>query len=287
MSKPERIGHQGLINRYFQETLPHWRDVYRSHDLSATRYQQRKATVLAMVDSLHLGLDSKILEVGCGAGATTVALAQRGYHVNAVDSVSGMIEQTRELANENNVGDRVCASLIDVHKLAFPDEHFDLVLAVGVIPWMDSPTQPLHEMLRVTKPGAYLLVTASNRWRLSHILDPFCFPPLRPIRLKIRAALEQLGLRSRRFRIPQHSLHSPGEVDEMLLSAGAYKIRGTTVGFGPFTFLNMRVFSEATGIRIHQYFQELANRGTPVFRSTGEGYIVLAQKFHAHHPGLK
>jgi ubiquinone/menaquinone biosynthesis C-methylase UbiE len=233
-----------------------------------------------MVDSLHLPLDSKILEVGCGTGTTSVALARRGYHVYATDAVRAMIEQTRQSASENSVNARLDASVTDVHKLAFPDQLFDLVLAVGVLPWMDSPTLPLREMLRVAKPGAHLILSASNRWRLCHMLDPLCFPPLRPIRWKMRGVCESLGL-CRASDEPRHTLHSLREFDALILAAGAQKLQGVTVGFGPFTFLTFRLFSESTDIRIHRYLQNLANRGTVILRSTGEGYVVLARKFQA------
>jgi len=273
-----RTGHQGMVNGYFRETRTHWRDVYRSNDLAGRRYQNRMAAVLTLVDSLHLSPESSVLEVGCGAGLTTVALAQRGFRVHATDAVPAMIEQTRRAAEESSVTDRVRITLNDVHKLTLPNDYFELVLAVGVIPWMDSPAQPLREMIRVTKPGAHLIVTVSNRWSLNQVLDPFCFPLLRPIRRKVRDSLERLGFFKGKPARLRHAFHSNKEFDAMLMTEGVQKIRGITVGFGPFTFMTFHLFSESTGVRIHNLLQARADKGTFALRSAGEGYIVLARK---------
>jgi ubiquinone/menaquinone biosynthesis C-methylase UbiE len=102
-----------------------------------------------MVDSLALPPGSRVLEVGCGAGVTTVALAQRRYVVAALDSVDAMIHLTRQLAVERGVEHRLRASRGDAHRLPFADRSFPLLLAIGVTPWVHSLGQFLREMVRV------------------------------------------------------------------------------------------------------------------------------------------
>src|SRR2546429_4178898 len=55
---------------------------------------------LGLVDELALPSGSHILEIGCGAGLTTIALAQRGFTVQAVDTVDRMVALTRQAATE-------------------------------------------------------------------------------------------------------------------------------------------------------------------------------------------
>ena len=50
---------------------------------------------------------ARILEVGCGAGLITVALAQNGYTVDALDSTTAMLQMTRNDAAHQGVEDRV------------------------------------------------------------------------------------------------------------------------------------------------------------------------------------
>jgi len=62
--------------------------------------------------------------------------------------------------------------------LAFPDGIFDLVVAIGVIPWVDHPVRAIQEVARVTRPGGYLLMSSANRLGLSSQLDPMANPEL-------------------------------------------------------------------------------------------------------------
>ncbi len=67
------------------------------------------------------------------------ALARRGLVVYATDAVTAMLDLTRTRAAESGVSRLVEARKSDVHTLDFEDATFDLVIALGVIPWVHSP----------------------------------------------------------------------------------------------------------------------------------------------------
>jgi SAM-dependent methyltransferase len=272
------LTHQELVNEYFERVSAYWRDIYDEQGLDATLYRERKARVLLFADRLNLPPLSQVLEVGCGAGHTTVELAKRGYHVQATDAVPVMINRTQIQAFAAGVGERVEARPGDVHRLHFQSDRFSLVLAVGVLPWLESPLGPLREMARVTKRGGHLILTVDNRWRLNHFFDPRCFPLLRGLRRRIHDALEDLGLMNRGPNVPRHALYSVNQFDAMLAREGLVKIAGATLGFGPFTFMNCKLFTETISIKIHHRLQSLADSKVPVLRSAGVEYIVLARK---------
>ncbi len=271
---------QKLVDAYFQSAAPCWKEIYQLDDIYATIHQQRRAAVLALVDKLGWSPESHILEIGCGAGSTTVALAQRGYVVEAIDTVGAMIDLTRQAAVETGVGHRVRTSVGDVRYLAFPDNMFSLVVAMGVTPYLYSLSQAMHEMARVLKPGGYLTVNADNTWRLNDVLDPRRFPALASTRWKVREVLERFGLCKPASR-PRPHMYSIKEFDAFLSTVGLEKVEGTTLGFGPFSFLNYKLLPDSVGVKLHHKLQSLADRGFPLIRSTGAQYIVLARKFGA------
>ena len=80
-----------------------------------------------------------MLEIGPGAGLLTVELARRGYRVTCIDAAARMLDSAHALCVAEGVGDRVEMVLGDVHALPFPDRSFDLVVAVGVVPWLERP----------------------------------------------------------------------------------------------------------------------------------------------------
>lgn len=266
---------QKLVDTYFQSEAPYWREIYEREDVYALIHQERRATVLRLIDNLRLSRDSRVLEVGCGAGLTTVALAEHGYEVSAIDSVQAMIDLTRQAAADRGCEDRVKTSLGDVEDLPFADNAFNVVMAIGVIPWLLSPHKAVRELTRVTKPGGYVMVNADNRWRLNEILDPVRNPLHAPLRRMLRNIASRFGGGAS---MPPTQRHSPKEFDSVLSKAGLVKVRGVTLGFGPFSLFNEEIFSNKMARHIHHMLQNLADRNVPLIRAIGGQYIVLATK---------
>jgi len=92
------------------------------------------------------------------------------------------------------------------------------VIGMGVAPWLHSLNTAIREFARVLRPGGYLILTADNRWRLNHVLDPLFFPPLRVPRRSVRTLLERLKL-LKELTVPRPNRHSIKEFDACLAAA--------------------------------------------------------------------
>ena len=75
----------------------------------------------------------RILEVGCGAGVLSVALANSGADVTAVDVSASGLRVTRERAEFHGVADRVHTVQTPAERLEFPAGSFDLFFAKSVV----------------------------------------------------------------------------------------------------------------------------------------------------------
>jgi ubiquinone/menaquinone biosynthesis C-methylase UbiE len=75
----------------------------------------------------------RVLEVGCGAGVVSVALALSGARVTAVDVSASGLRVTDERARHYGVADRVETLQCPAERLSFPDGSFDLFLAKSVV----------------------------------------------------------------------------------------------------------------------------------------------------------
>jgi 2-polyprenyl-3-methyl-5-hydroxy-6-metoxy-1,4-benzoquinol methylase len=269
---------QEEVSTYFQVRSSYWKDIYEGNSLPAEIYRQRQAATLAWVDELALSSDSRVLEIGCGAGFLSVALAERGLRVHAIDAAEAMVELTRQHAQEVGVAELVTVDTGDVYALAFPDDSFDLVIALGVIPWLAEPELAIREMARVTRFEGHVLLTADNKERLDNLLDPMLNPLIVPVRRWVGGKLKQVGLRHQSQERTEATYHTTRFIDHAMASTGLRKIKGMTLGFGPFTLFRRIVFSDSRGIGLHQRLQGLANRNIPFFRSTGVHYLVLTKK---------
>lgn len=272
------LGRQAGVNAYFQTQSSFWNDIYTGIGVYSEIHQERHATALAWIDGLALPPGRRVLEIGCGAGFMAVELARRGYRVQAVDSVEEMVGLARQHAMEAGIAEQLSVAVGDIYALAFEDEAFDLVLAIGVIPWIERVAPAMEELARVTRAGGAVILTADNRARLNNLLDPWLNPVFAPLKLAVKNALKRAGLRRRSLRDIGATCHSRRFIDTSLARVGLLKSQSKTLGFGPFTFLRQSVLPKRLGITLHHRLQRLADRGTPFFRSTGAQYIVLAGK---------
>src|SRR2546429_9896156 len=76
------LDHQNCIDVHFDRSSAYWTDIYEYEDVDGTIYRERRAVVLALAQKLGLPAESRILEVGCGSGLTSVELAHEGYRID-------------------------------------------------------------------------------------------------------------------------------------------------------------------------------------------------------------
>ena len=264
-----------LIQQHFRSTLPYWEQIYAERSVYGRIYQERARRAIACAAGVGLSSGAPVLEIGCGPGVITTALAGNGLTVWAIDGLPEMVERTRVMAQRAGVAARVFPQVGNIDHMPFADATFDLVVLIGVSEWLVSLTKPLNEIFRVLKPGGHLIISADNNWPLHQILDPVFNPALKPLKSRVGRLLRAAGLRRRHPRFQAYSL---GDFDHELANAGFDKVAGQTLGFGPFTFCNRRLLTEATGWKLHLRLQALADKGSPLLRSAGLVYLVLARK---------
>lgn len=271
----QSISRQDAVNLFFERNADYWAEIYRRDGLHELIHQERFRIVLDWIGRLALAPEARMLDAGCGSGLASVALARTGYTVAAIDSVQAMVESTRGRALAAGVDSRLKIELGDVNSLRFDDGAFDLVLAIGVLPWLPSIERPLAEMSRVLKSDGYLIATIDNRWGLCRLLDPLRTPLLRPIKNLAVPVIDRFSRDAPRVRPYFRSLR---EFNAALRRAGLATTKAFTLGFGPFRLFDWDILPDARAIRLHRRLQALAGRGAPLLRSSGAQFVVMARK---------
>lgn len=104
---------------------------------------------LELLDDVN-GAD--VLELGCGGGQCSVALAQRGGNVTAIDLSEAQLAYARELADEHDTSvDFVQGDITDLS--FFEDERFDVAFNAYVFQWVEDLAACFAETYRVLRPG--------------------------------------------------------------------------------------------------------------------------------------
>ena len=96
------------------------------------------------------------LELGCGTGVVTRALAGRdGFEgrVIGIEQSPVLVEVARRLAAEEGVGDRIEFRVGDIHALDLPDASVDAVVAHTTMSHVTDPRTVLDEAARVLRVG--------------------------------------------------------------------------------------------------------------------------------------
>ena len=109
-----------------------------------------------------------VLDVGCGGGYLSEAVAELGYTVSGIDLSGTSIENARNHAAKSPIESvqRIDYRVGSVFNMPFPSDHFDVVIASDVLEHVGDVPRALAEIRRVLKPAGKLTFDCINRtWR--------------------------------------------------------------------------------------------------------------------------
>ena len=112
---------------------------------------------------------SKVLDLGCGTGEISAACSRAGFKVTGADIAASMIDVARVRHQEVGL-EFVPLDPAAQSKLPFADAWFDAVLCSSVLEYVLCPESILSEIVRILRPGGYLLATVPNpRHPIRHV----------------------------------------------------------------------------------------------------------------------
>lgn len=118
----------------------------------------------ALDEALPRTSPTRILEVGVGEGEVTARLAERWPDA----SFTGLDLPDPELAG-HWTGRGFTPLFGDIGRLPFPDDTFDLVLAIEVLEHVPSPGLALAELSRVARRDVVVSVPREPIWRAANL----------------------------------------------------------------------------------------------------------------------
>ena len=127
------------------------------------------------------GKPAEILDVACGTGDLTIALARKGWSLIGVDISRGMVEIARRKCVEKGV--EVSFEIASADSLPFADATFsDVTISFGIRNF-DRRSECIDEIFRVTAPSGELMILefAVPRCRIWRALYIFYLKHILPL----------------------------------------------------------------------------------------------------------
>jgi ubiquinone/menaquinone biosynthesis C-methylase UbiE len=136
-------------------------------DVAAERVRQFKQLTYRL---MHVEPGHRVLDVGCGPGTDTVPLAQivgSTGQVVGLDYDKDMIAEADRRAERAGVRGWVQHECGDATSLPFESDRFDSVRSERMFQHLTEPERALSEIVRVTRPGGWIVVADADWSTLS------------------------------------------------------------------------------------------------------------------------
>ena len=152
------------FDQYEQRGAYHWNALNRPWWRFGGYPARLAARYRLVLQRLPHGGPRRVLDIGCGDGALTHMIAQRGYSVIGLDPELAGVRLALQLAlTQTRVYSPVltCGS---AYALPFENQAVEIIVMADVIEHLERPRHALSEAHRVLKPGGQLIVSTPQRW---------------------------------------------------------------------------------------------------------------------------
>lgn len=161
--------------------------------------------------------DSYFCDLGFGPGVLTAFILEQeaSWRAAGVDISRDCLRHAERLLEKKEVLGRSELSVADVRSLPYPDDTFDVVVAVEVLEHIPDPEVGLAEAMRVLKPGGYAMTALPVQLPLLMHLYDFDTPD------EVLALYEKVGLEVVDFEKKEFQLQGGSFVDTFALSVNS------------------------------------------------------------------
>ena len=144
---------------YNDVKFPNYDDV---DDFGSLLDKSRKSVFGKKLDD-EIPMRTNILEAGCGTGQMSIALSRYGRQVYGIDLSKGSLIEAKKFISSNNIKS-VHLFRMNIFKLFFEENTFDIVISNGVLHHTYNPKLAFSKLVKVLKPGGIIVIGLYHKY---------------------------------------------------------------------------------------------------------------------------
>ena len=144
---------------YNDVKFPNYDDV---EDFGSLLDKSRKSVFGKKLDD-EIPMRTNILEAGCGTGQMSIALSRYGRQVYGIDLSKGSLIEAKKFISSNNIKS-VHLFRMNIFKLFFEENTFDIVISNGVLHHTYNPKLAFSKLVKVLKPEGIIVIGLYHKY---------------------------------------------------------------------------------------------------------------------------
>tara|TARA_B100001250_G_scaffold59819_1_gene46649 strand:- start:349 stop:1296 length:948 start_codon:yes stop_codon:yes gene_type:complete len=144
---------------YNDVKFPNYDDV---EDFGSLLDKSRKSIFGKKLDD-EIPMRTNILEAGCGTGQMSIALSRYGRQVYGIDLSKGSLIEAKKFISSNNIKS-VHLFRMNIFKLFFEENTFDIVISNGVLHHTYNPKLAFSKLVKVLKPEGIIVIGLYHKY---------------------------------------------------------------------------------------------------------------------------
>ncbi|MCW3985532.1 MAG: class I SAM-dependent methyltransferase [Candidatus Bathyarchaeota archaeon] len=190
-----------------------------------TTYLSKQAKFEKMILEQFNWQNSIVLDIGVGAGRFSIAIAQKGAEVVAIDIFPKTVKLVKNIVTKHHLNN-ISLLIADAENLPFKAETFDITICIETLMHLAEPQTALQEIWRTTKKRKIAVVQANNKFSIHNFKGVLRETELKTYRFLIRKPLPKIT--------PHYWLYSISSFKKMLSKVGFTFLRHDS--YNPFRF---------------------------------------------------